>query len=271
MTANPESPSDSASPGNLGAQRPTRHGNPARAARNMRGNSDQKLPLPRRFRHWRRRVSRALVAYIGPFALRCLSRTWKVTVLGEEHLTDARDGGGGHFMALWHGRMVIPLSHHAGCGWYVLVSPSQDGDISEALLHGFGFRVIRGSSSRGGARALREMLAVLKRGAVLVVTPDGPRGPRHSTNPGLAWLARATGFAVVPCGFVCDRAWHARSWDQFTVPKFGARVALVFGPPIRVDRRASVETLEAATAQIRAEMMNAEKRGFEHLHAEPDW
>lgn len=190
-------------------------------------------------------------------------------MLGTEHLPAA--GSGGHFMALWHGRMVVALPHHAGRDWHVLVSPSQDGDISEALLKGFGCRVIRGSSSRGGARALREMLRVLRGGSVLIVTPDGPRGPRHSMNPGLAWMARATGFAVVPCGFVCDRAWRARSWDRFTVPKPRARVALVYGAPVRIERSASVEDLDAATERIRAGMMRAEQRGFDHLQEPPDW
>jgi lysophospholipid acyltransferase (LPLAT)-like uncharacterized protein len=194
-----------------------------------------------------------------------------VTVLGAEHVESARADGGGHFMALWHGRMVVALPHHGQRNWYVLVSPSQDGDISEALLEGFGYRVIRGSSSRGGARALREMLTALESGAVLAVTPDGPRGPRHSMNPGLAWMARATGFAVVPCGFVCDRAWHARSWDRFTVPKPRARVVFVYGAPVRVERNASADDLASATEKIRAAMMEAEERGFEQLQEPPDW
>jgi lysophospholipid acyltransferase (LPLAT)-like uncharacterized protein len=194
-----------------------------------------------------------------------------VNVLGTEHLNAATASGGGHFMALWHGRMMVALPHHAHRGWHVLVSPSQDGDISEALLEGFGYHVIRGSSSRGGARALREMLGVLESGAVLIVTPDGPRGPRHSMNPGLAWMARATGFPVIPCGFVCDRAWRARSWDRFTIPKRGARVALVYDAPVRVERNASAEDLEHATERIRSGMMRAEQRGFEQLQEPPDW
>lgn len=270
-TAKGPDASDSASRGSGATHRASAGRDRARMARSTRGNQDDRLPLRRRIRRWLRGLARTLVARIGPFVLRQLSRTWKVTILGDEHLAAARSGSGGHFMALWHGRMLVALPHHAGRDWYVLVSPSQDGDISEALLQGFGYRVIRGSSSRGGARALREMLAVLERGAVLAVTPDGPRGPRHSTNPGLAWMARVTGFAIVPCGFVCDRAWHARSWDRFTVPKPGARLAFVYDAPVRVDRHASSEAMEAATEQVRAGMMRAEKRGFEQLNKEPDW
>lgn len=218
----------------------------------------------------RRNTAKVALRGLGPAALRLLASTWDTTLIGEENLLAARGEGGGHFMAMWHGRMIVPLPHHAHRDWCVLVSPSDDGDISESLLESFGYEVIRGSSSRTGARALRAMLAALKTGKVLVITPDGPRGPRHSMNLGLAWMARATGHAIVPCGFVCDRAWRARSWDRFTVPKPGARLALVYGPPIRVEREGGEEELERATELIRERMLAAELEGFRALGAESD-
>lgn len=209
---------------------------------------------------------------LGPAFLRALSLTWRMTVVGTENLEAVASGGaGGHFMALWHGRMLLGLPHHGTRDWYVLVSGSQDGDISHALLERFGYRVIRGSTSRGGARALREMLAALETGAVLVITPDGPRGPRHSMNPGLAWMARATGYPVIPVGFACDRAWRAGSWDRFTLPRPFSRVAMVYGAPVRVERSAGEDELDLATERIRAGLLGAERRGFELLRTEPDW
>jgi lysophospholipid acyltransferase (LPLAT)-like uncharacterized protein len=83
-------------------------------------------------------------------------------------------------------------------------------------------------------------------------------------------MARATGHAVVPCGFVCDRAWRARSWDRFTVPKPGARLALVYGEPIRVERDGGEEELERATELIRERMLAAELEGFRALGVEAD-
>ncbi len=223
------------------------------------------------FRIARRNLAKVVMRRVGPALLHALARTWKTTVLGEAHLQTARADGDGHFMSLWHGRMLVAMPHHAGGEWQVLVSPSDDGDISEHLLESLGYQVIRGSSSRTGARALRAMLTVLRAGQALVITPDGPRGPRHSMNPGLAWMARATGFAIVPCGFVCNRAWRARSWDRFTVPKFGAQVVLVYGEPVRVPREATPEALEQATALIRERMLQAEREGFASMRMEPDW
>jgi len=167
--------------------------------------------------------------------------------------------------------MIIGALMHARRGWHVLVSPSGDGDVSEKLLESLGYHVIRGSASSGGARALREMLSVLEEGAVLVITPDGPRGPMHSMNPGLAWMARATGRAVIPSAFVCDRAWHANSWDNFTLPKPFARILLIYGEPLSVPREADEAAQGEATAEIKRRMLAAERRAFEHLGREVDW
>jgi lysophospholipid acyltransferase (LPLAT)-like uncharacterized protein len=164
----------------------------------------------------------------------------------------------------------VPMAHHKNKGWVALVSRSGDGDLTESLLRGFGYGVIRGSSSRGGARALREMLDALRAGSVLIITPDGPRGPMHSMSPGLVWMARATGYAVVPCGFVCNRAWRLQSWDRFTIPKPFARLAFVFGKPIRIPRHATNPELEALSLAIGEALLAAERRGFELLGMEPE-
>lgn len=230
-----------------------------------------KSPLRQGLKALARATGSLTLRHLGAPLLRLLARSWKLECLGAEVVSEACARDGGCIMALWHGRMLVALPHHGGRGWQVLVSGSEDGDLSELLLIAFGYGVIRGSSSRGGARALRELLAARARGSVLVITPDGPRGPRHSTNPGLAWLARETGYAVVPCGFVCDRAWRARSWDRFTIPKPGARLCFVYEEPVRIARDASEEEERRATDEIRARMLRAERNAFERLGAEVDW
>jgi len=208
--------------------------------------------------------------WVGPRTLTWLSGTWKKDVAGVEHVEAelARDGC---LIAMWHGRMIVPVDAFRNCGWNVLVSPSEDGDISERMLQSFGFKVVRGSSSRGGARALREMLALLDGRGVVVITPDGPRGPMHSMNPGLAWMARATGRPVIPFGNAADRAWHLGSWDRFTIPKVGASVAMTYGAPIRVSRGGGDEELAAKTEEIRRALFDLERASFARLGVEPDF
>jgi lysophospholipid acyltransferase (LPLAT)-like uncharacterized protein len=216
-----------------------------------------------------RRIGRAVALSLGPPLVRLLASTWRSTVVGEENVAAARTYGGGYFMALWHGRMLIPVSRHGRQGYSVLVSASGDGDVSEALLRKIGYGVVRGSTARHGRAALREMLRLLRAGTPLAITPDGPRGPPREMTPGLAWMASATGFPVVPCGFVAANAWRLRSWDRFTIPKPFSRVAFVYGEPVFVARRGE-GILETATAEIAVRMNEAERRGFETLGVEPD-
>lgn len=238
----------------------------------------------------------ALLRWIGPPLVRALSSSWRTEVFGLENLaapsgdaTPAHAAGdatgsphgrgsagspGGQracMTAVWHGRMLASMHVGRARNFAVLVSPSADGDISERMLRAFGYRVVRGSSSRGGARALRELLSELRAGSVVVLTPDGPRGPRHGMNPGLAWMSRATGFPVVPVGVGCNRAWRLSSWDAFTIPKPFSRVAIMFGEPVWVSRESGQPEMDAATELIRERILDCERRCFAHVGASVDW
>ena len=218
----------------------------------------------RRFRMARRALGGLLLRAFGPPVLGALSRSWRTEV----HGADPEQLGHGALITLWHGNMLVGMHQHRNRDWQVLVSPSDDGDLSEALLERFGYRVVRGSASSGGARALREMLGHLRAGARVVLTPDGPRGPRHSMNPGVAWMARATGHPIVPLGLACDPAWRFRSWDRFVLPKPRARIAFVWGEPIEVPRSSTPRELERITDGVRESMLALERRAHEQLGLE---
>ena len=173
--------------------------------------------------------------------------------------------------------MLHGLSQHGRRGWNVLVSPSDDGALAKIMLERNGYQIVRGSSSRGGSRAVRDMMSRVRAvpnldpapdrdpTRVVIVTPDGPRGPRHSTNPGLAWLSRETGCAILPLGLACDRAWHARSWDDFTIPRPGARVQMSYGELMRVPAGADDEVLDAFTQDLAKRLIQLEQASFEDL------
>jgi lysophospholipid acyltransferase (LPLAT)-like uncharacterized protein len=227
--------------------------------------------LRRRYKQVRREAGMVALKTFAPSVLRRLARSWQVEIQGEEHRTAIAERAG-YIVWMWHGRMLIGLSLFSDRGGVrVLVSPSRDGDLAQELLLAAGFKTLRGSSSRGGAQAVREMLGHLDRGEGLVITPDGPRGPRHSTKPGLAWMARTTGFPILPLGMVADRAWHAASWDRFTVPKWGARVEARFGPSVTVPPDADEARMERITRELRERTIQLEREAFEHLGVEPDW
>jgi lysophospholipid acyltransferase (LPLAT)-like uncharacterized protein len=221
------------------------------------------------FKRARRRLGGLFLRFGGRHVVAFLSRSWSADVEAEE-IYERASAGRGCLVAMWHGRMILPVALFKERGIHVLVSPSEDGDLSERMLESFGYKVVRGSSSRGGAKALRAMLEILDAGGVIVITPDGPRGPLHSVNPGLAWMARATGRSIVPAGMAAGPAWRLRSWDRFTIPKWRARVALTFGEPIDVPRDAKEEDMELATQRIRERVLAAERRSYARLGLEPD-
>jgi len=224
----------------------------------------------RRMRQVRRKIAAYLLPRVAPPLLRALSRSWRIEVLGQENF-DRVYAQAGMLATLWHGRMIVPIPVQAGKGICVLVSPSGDGALVLPILERFGYGYVIGSSNKNPARAVREMLERLRSGGRLVITPDGPRGPRHSTNPGPAWIARETGFPILPCGAAADHAWHLKSWDRFTIPKRKARVVVVYGEPIHVAPDGDDEAIRRATEEMRTRMMAAEEAGFRHLGVTPDW
>ncbi len=224
----------------------------------------------RAMRRVRRRVGAWLLPRVAPRLVRALARSWKIEVLGREQW-DAAFARPGTLLTMWHGRMVLGLPEGANKGLSVLVSPSGDGQLVVPMLASFGYSWIMGSSNKNPARAVREMLERLQSGGRVVITPDGPRGPRHATNPGAAWMARATGFPILPVGLVTDRAWRLNSWDRFTIPKRGARVLVTYAEPIDVAPDTSDEDLARVTETMKTRMLAAEEAGFRRLGVEPGW
>jgi lysophospholipid acyltransferase (LPLAT)-like uncharacterized protein len=155
---------------------------------------------------------------------------------------------------VWHGQILL-LPHLYGRRFriHALTSRSRDGEILSRFVQGFGIRVVRGSSSRGGARALVTLArAIRDEGANVLIVPDGPRGPRHVAQGGAVMLAKVTGVPVVPLAFGAAPCSVLRSWDAFIVPHPFARAAIVFGDPIVVPRGADRDVIEAKRRELEA-------------------
>ena len=223
------------------------------------------------FRKLRRRVGTALIETLAPWILRAIARTWRVERTGDEGLALLKSDQP-WICAMWHGRMLtlMPIQHHCRRGIGVLVSPSEDGGLAKRALDKFGYTVVRGSLSKRGARAMREMLNALESGAQLGITPDGPRGPRHTMNIGPAWLARATGAPLLTVSVAVDRAWRFRSWDRMTLPKPFARVRIHYGDPVTVASDSTEEELERISQSLRERLLAAEREAFCALGAASD-
>ena len=203
----------------------------------------------------------------GTILLRVLAATWRITVHGR---TPARErvarGEGAIVLCLWHGQMLPLLCAHRGEPATVLVSEHRDGEIIAQILYTFGFSAARGSSSRGGSRALLELVQLARAGHDLAITPDGPRGPRRKMAPGVLAIAQRTGAKIIPLVAKVDRVWRLRSWDAFEIPKPFARVTVLYDTPVAV-QAASARDAAGQVPQYEAIMEAAEAR-CAALHAD---
>jgi lysophospholipid acyltransferase (LPLAT)-like uncharacterized protein len=140
-----------------------------------------------------------------------------------------------------------------------MASRSADGEYITRMLHHWGYRVARGSSSRGGDTALRELAALVRAGHTAALTADGPRGPRHKLKFGVLRLAQLTGVPIVPVAVAADRVWRLRSWDRFIVPKPFSRVRVVFGDAIAVASDLSDDARPELAAHIERVLAELER------------
>ncbi len=177
---------------------------------------------------------RGLGARVLRLILDLLAATWRVEIVGAEHAERLRAAGGRLIYAVWHRGLLAPVWHHRTQDITLLVSGHRDGRLLADAAAGWGYRVVHGSSTRGGARGLRGLVRLLERDRSVATTPDGPRGPAGRAKPGLLAAARHTGAPILPVAAHARPAFAARSWDRFLIPLPFARVRIVYGPPLRV-------------------------------------
>jgi lysophospholipid acyltransferase (LPLAT)-like uncharacterized protein len=191
----------------------------------------------------------------GAAIIRLLAATWRIRVARDQSLRDARSAGRNIIFVLWHWELLPLLWQHRGEGVVVVISEHRDGEIVARIAESLGYRTVRGSSSRGGSRALIGMMREIDAGHDAAVTPDGPRGPAHVFAPGAAIAAQRTGAPLLPVRCTASRAWRLKSWDRFLIPKPFARVVITYGeqtPVIAGTPREAAEQAERLQAVLDA-------------------
>jgi len=162
--------------------------------------------------------------------------------------------------ALWHNRFfTVPAAWRILCGHsrksVVLTSASNDGAMVARAMAVFGFRAVRGSSSRRAVAALVGMKQAIRDGCDVCVTPDGPRGPRYVFHPGLVKIAEATHTPIIPIHVRCEAAWRLKTWDRFVIPKPFSRVYVVFDQALTVLPAADAAAFEVERQRIEAVLL----------------
>jgi lysophospholipid acyltransferase (LPLAT)-like uncharacterized protein len=161
--------------------------------------------------------------------------------------------------SIWHNRLLLlppvfdlcfPDRQSVG-----LISSSRDGDFVSILVEHFGYGTVRGSSSRKGIIALRQLVDALAAGTNVLITPDGPRGPLYELSQGIIFVAQKSGAPIVPIHLEFSRAWRLRSWDRFFIPKPFSTVRILLGAAERVGPTASPDEFENERRRIQNAMM----------------
>ena len=206
---------------------------------------------------FKRRVTYALLTPIVRLILFVIWRSCRVTaIIGQAHIDAIIATNKPCIPCYWH-------QHHLFCTWYMrklikkgikvgfLISPSVDGEIPARLARSWGGEVIRGSTTRTGAQAMRDMYQlVVKQGISPVTTSDGPQGPIHVFKIGDILLSQFTQAPLLPFSYAAENAWVLKSWDQFIIPKPFSRVTIVIGAPYQVEKGIPAEDLEPARQQM---------------------
>jgi lysophospholipid acyltransferase (LPLAT)-like uncharacterized protein len=161
--------------------------------------------------------------------------------------------------AIWHNRLSMlpppfdrwfPTRQSIG-----LISASRDGDLVSLLIERSGYGTIRGSTSRKGVIALRQLVDALAAGSNVLFTPDGPRGPVYQISPGVIFVAQKSGAPIVPLHMEYSSCWRLKSWDRFCVPHPFSKVRFILGAAIRVEQTPDAEQFEAERLRLQDAMM----------------
>lgn len=207
-----------------------------------------------------RRLKAALISMLGYRVIAALGATLRWRVEGLSHLDEVVAGGRHPVMAFWHGRILPATYFFRRRGIVVITSANFDGEWIAGIIERFGYRTARGSTSRGGQRALLQLTRDMAAGKAAGFTLDGPRGPAQVAQPGAVWLAKATGNPVVPFHLEANRHWTLRSWDRTQIPKPFATVSLAVGEPIEVPPDADEAAVERARRLLETRLEALEQR-----------
>jgi lysophospholipid acyltransferase (LPLAT)-like uncharacterized protein len=208
----------------------------------------------------RKRLQAAAISIVGYRAIAALGATLSWRTEGLDHYDAVVSSGRQPIMAFWHGRILPATYYFRRRGIVVITSENFDGEWIAGIIERFGYGTARGSTSRGGQRALLQLKRALEAGQPAGFTIDGPRGPARVAQPGAVWLAKATGHPVLPFHLEANRHWTMKSWDRTQVPKPFATVSMAMGAPIHVPAGADDQGIEAARVDLESRLALLERR-----------
>ena len=217
----------------------------------------------------KQRILLAILPPIVALAFRTWYGTCRIEVRGREHWQALSDSGQHFFLVFWHESLSFAILQYRDTGFQGLVSASFDGELITRVLKRFRLKTIRGSSRRGGMKALSELADAVKDVQLIGMAVDGPTGPRRKAKPGAAILASKTQLPILPQAFVSLSSWRLKSWDRHPIPKPFSKIVCVYGPPIQPSTEATRAEFEGLTARMEDELNRMQQALEEEFQIEP--
>lgn len=188
-----------------------------------------------------KQIKQKILAYIGYLFLELLLPTLRIDRNQVTFIRNLSANGNNVIYAFWHSMMLVPGYNLRHMGIHALVSQHRDGGYLANVMGLFGLNYVRGSTTRGGTRAIINLIKIARKGHSIIITPDGPRGPRLVVQPGIIFLARKSGLPIIPIAIKISRYWQLPSWDRFVIPMPFAKVTFTCGEPIYIPQKISNE------------------------------
>jgi lysophospholipid acyltransferase (LPLAT)-like uncharacterized protein len=210
------------------------------------------------------RLLMALIPFLAAMVMRLLFMTIRTETIGETNLRSLWHRGERAILPFWHDQLLLMVFGYPGKYAKLLISKSNDGELLARTMRFFAQDTVRGSSSRGGRAAFREMLEICKADADIVLTPDGPKGPRHEIKDGVVQLAKLGKRAVIPMAFACSSGHRFSSWDRFLFPFPFSRGVYAFGEALYFQ---ADETVDDFRQRVALAMADNQRMAEDYLEA----
>lgn len=214
---------------------------------------DLKYDSPVRFR-FVQRVQLAVYPPLIAFVLKNLLRTCRIEIRNTETFNALIQPDQHVILGAWHEAMAVLLQTHQNKNFHSVTSYSFDGELAARVVNQYGNEAVRGSTSRGGVNAIRQLEKALNQVPCVGITLDGPRGPRRIAQPGAAILASRTGVPILPHASAIRHCYRLKSWDRFPIPRPGTRILCAYGEPIYPTEDTSREGVEALRQQLQDQL-----------------
>ncbi len=191
-----------------------------------------------------KRVKLYIIGFFGSSLVRLLFYTIRIEERPHNYPKQQKVQGRRVIYAFWHPFMLIPGYAARNLGIMVLVSQHSDGEYIAQVIKWLGYCVVRGSTTRGGGRAMLSIIKSAREWGALAITPDGPKGPVYKAQSGIIYLGQKTGYPIIPMSIWSSNYWTLPSWDRFLIPKPFSQAIINYGEPIKIPPKLVKEEIE---------------------------